>query len=44
MGSEEFGLLTSLLRKKELFCVRTRGRKLEKIAPPVTGMVRQSSV
>ncbi len=32
------------VEKKEKFCVRTRGRKVEKSAPPVTGMSRQSFV
>jgi hypothetical protein len=34
----------SLLKKKEKFCVRTRGRREEKSAPPVTGRSRRSSV
>ena len=35
---------SSLLRKRERFCVRTRGFKVEKSAPPVAGSSRQSFV
>src|SRR3712207_7708810 len=41
---EESAAAGRVLRKKEKFCVRTRGLKEEKSAPPVEGMSRRSSV
>ena len=40
----ELGSLSSLLKKNEELCVRIFGLNPEKIAPPVTGISRESSV